>query len=141
MKQYLLFALFIFSSHLSFSQVDIPLSFTSEEDNKVIKETDSGKYYNASGNSERIVFINEEMKYRLFDKDYKLLVDGTVSNDGDKFLREGKWTEYYGSGKIKSTGYYHKGNPVGNWEKFYENGNPMSICSYALVEGGSTFYC
>ena len=141
MKHYLLFTLFLFSTHFSFSQVELPIFFTSEEENKVIKETDSGKYYSASGKIERTVFISEDLKYRLFDKEEKLLVEGTVSNDGDKFLREGKWTEYYSNGKIKNTGYYHRGNPVGNWEKFYDNGSPMTICSYALVEGGTTFYC
>jgi len=142
MKCTLLFALFLFSYHLTFSQVETPLCFTSEEDNKVFKETDSGKYYFASGSfGERIVFINEELKYRLYDKDNRLLVEGTVSNDGDKYLREGHWVEYYPSGKVKNSGQYHRNNPVGTWQKFYPNGNLMRTCSYALIEGSSTFYC
>lgn len=131
----------IFLSSAIWAQVETPLHFTSEDDNKVIKETDSGKYYAASGSSEMTVFINEDMKYRLFDKDNKLVMEGTISNDGDKYLKEGKWVEYYSSGKVKSTGSYHNNNPVGTWQKYYANGNPMSICSYTMIEGSNTFYC
>lgn len=126
---------------ICYAQIEIPLSFTSEDDNKVIKETDSGKYYKASGGDERTIFLSEDMLYRLYDKDNKLLTEGTVSNDGDKFLREGKWTEFYTNGTIKNTGHYYKGSPVGTWIKFYPGGKLKQMCSYALIENSSTYYC
>jgi antitoxin component YwqK of YwqJK toxin-antitoxin module len=126
---------------LCHAQVEIPLSFTSEEDNKIVKETDSGKYYKASGGDERTVFLSEDMLYKLYDKDNKVLTEGAVSNDGDKFLREGKWTEFYTNGTIKSTGHYYKDNPVGTWIKYYPGNKLKQICSYALIENGSTHYC
>lgn len=134
-------ALFLYLSVPALAQVETPISFTSEDDNKVVQETDSGKYYAATGNDGKTVFINEELKYRLYDKDNRLVAEGTVSNDGDKYLREGHWTEYYPSGKIKNSGQYHRNNPVGTWEKYYANGNLMSVCSYAMVEGTTAFYC
>lgn len=141
MKHCLLFTLLICGYYSSFSQVETPFSFKSEEDNKVVKETDSGKYYAASGDAQKTVFINDDLVYKLFDKDNKLLVEGTVSNDGDKFLHEGKWAEYYSNGKVKKTGYYHKDNPVGTWQKYYPNGHLMTVYSYTLLEEGASYYC
>lgn len=142
MKKLLLFlAILVFKS--SFAQVETPLNFTSEDDNKVVKETDSGKYYTASKDADLTVYIGEDpMTYRLFDKDNVLLVEGTLVADGDKYLHQGKWTEYYGKGKVKASGYYVRDRPMGNWRKYYPSGKLMSSYTYAPIENsGTPYYC
>ena len=126
-----------------FAQVETPLSFTSEDDNKLIKEADSGKYYTASKDPEKTVFIGEDpMVYRLYDKENVVLVEGTLVADGDKYLHQGKWTEYYGKGKVKASGCYVRDRPIGRWLKYYPSGKLMSSYSYAPIENnGSPYYC
>ncbi|HXS38085.1 MAG TPA: hypothetical protein VN721_15385 [Flavipsychrobacter sp.] len=126
----------------SFAQVEMPFSFKSDDDNRLIKEEDSGSYYVATGDTTNIVFIGEdESIYRLFNIDNKLLCEGNFSTEGDRYLHEGKWTEYYTNGKIKTTGYYHKDNPVGLWQSFYSNGQLKRTCTYTLIENKGTYYC
>jgi antitoxin component YwqK of YwqJK toxin-antitoxin module len=141
MKQCLLFTILLGSFYTSFSQIETPFCFKSEDDNKVVKETDSGKYYAATNDPEKTVFINDDLVYKLYDKDNKLLVEGPLSNDGEKYLHEGKWTEYYTNGKVKKTGYYHRDNPVGTWQKYYPNGRLMNSYSFTMLEEGESYYC
>src|ERR1700733_3468721 len=70
----------------------IPFEFTSEEDNRLIKEDDSFKYYVASGDTNQVVCINEETYgYKLLSKDRKVIADGSFIIEGDKYLQDGKW--------------------------------------------------
>lgn len=127
------------SSH---AQIETPLQITPEEEAQAIKETDSGKYYHASGNEENIIFLGEDpLTYRLLTKDRKVLVEGTLSSETDGFAREGRWTEFYKNGNPKITGYYYKNNPVGQWEKYYPTGKLMSAYTYALIYNEENFYC
>lgn len=139
----LLLCLAICAVKNSYAQVEMPLNFTSEDDNKIVKETDSGKYYAASKDAEMTVYIGEDpMVYRLYDKDNVLLVEGTLIADGDKYLHQGKWTEYYGKGKVKACGYYLRDRPMGNWRKYYPDGKLMSSYGYAPIENnGTPYYC
>lgn len=139
----LLLCLAICAVKNSYAQVETPLNFTSEDDNKIVKETDSGKYYAASKDAEMTVYIGEDpMVYRLYDKDNVLLVEGTLIEDGDKYLHQGKWTEYYGKGKVKATGYYLRDRPMGSWRKYFPDGKLMSSYSYAPIENnGMPYYC
>jgi antitoxin component YwqK of YwqJK toxin-antitoxin module len=141
MKQLLLLVAFTGCAMQAFAQVEAPFSFTSEDDNRLLKEVDSGKYY-ASDDSSNMVFLGDDPAvYKLMDNIKNVLAEGFFSTDGDKYLREGKWTEYYKNGKVKSTGYYQKNNPVGTWQNFYTSGRPHSICNYVMIENGATYYC
>jgi len=142
MKKILLFASCLCISGISLAQVELPFAFKSEDDNRVIKEEDSGKYYVASGDTSRMVFIGDEGNlYKLYDKNHKLLAEGNFSEDGDKYLREGKWSEYYDNGTMKSMGYYHKNNAVGLWQHFYNNGKLKTQYTFAVIENGDNYYC
>jgi len=143
MKKLLLCLILLATCKSGFAQVETPLNFTSEDENKVVKETDCGKYYTASKDADLTVFVGEDpMMYRLFDKDDVLLVEGTLVAEGDKYLHQGKWTEYYGKGKVKVSGYYVRDRPMGNWRKYYPSGKLMSSYTYAPIENGCTpYYC
>jgi len=142
MKKLILLLIVIALYKPSFAQVETPFSFTSADDNRLIKEEDSGSYYVATGDTTNMVFLTDDGSiYRLFNKDTTLLCEGSFSTEGDKYLHEGKWTEYYTNGKIKSTGYYQKNNPVGLWQTFYSNGHLKRTCTYTLIENQGTYYC
>ena len=112
----------------------ISFEFTSEEDNRVIKENDSLKYYAATGDSSNIVCIDEDASYyKLLTKDHKLVAEGGFVLDGEKYLQIGKWTEHFSSGKVKLTGYYEKGRPIGTWQEYYNTGKLKTICNYAAI--------
>src|ERR1700743_1211596 len=85
----------------------IPFQFTSEEDNRLIKEGDSVKLYVATGDSSNIVSIDEEATYyNCLSRDHKVLAEGAYIAEGDKFLQDGKWVERFENGKLKMTGSY-----------------------------------
>ena len=133
---------FCFNFNSAFAQIEADFSFVSEEDNRLIKESDSGKFFVASGDTSRIIFLNDEaFYYRLLSKNKKVLAEGNFSNEGEKFYREGKWNEYYEDGKIKNTGHYYKNYPMGLWQRFYPNGKLKSLINYAIVENGANYFC
>ncbi len=113
---------------------DIPFEFTSEEDNRLVKENDSLKYYEATGDSSHIVCIDEDASYyKLLGKDHKLIAEGSFTLAGEKYLQVGKWVEHFSNGKTKITGYYEKSNPVGTWQEFYNTGKLKTVCNYAII--------
>jgi len=143
MKQLLMLLFFCLSCLPAFAQIEADFAFTGEEDNRLLKEVDSGKFFVAGGSdTTRMVFLNDEaFYYRLLTKGKKVIAEGNFSNDGERFLREGKWTEYYDDGKLKATGYYYRNNPMGLWQKFYANGKPKSKITFAIIENGANYFC
>ncbi len=134
--------LFCFTGKMS-AQVSIPFAFISDDENKLIRENDSVKFYVASGDTSNMVCINEEAAwYKLYNKNLKLLVEGSFILEGDKYWLDGKWTEHYETGKVKITGYYRRSKPVGTWQEFYPNGKIMDIYNYAIiVDNGEMASC
>src|ERR1700744_3967149 len=123
----LLVVIFLFTIRVS-AQGLIPFQFTSEEDNRLIKENDSLKYYVASGDTSYIVSMNEETStYRLLTKDHRMIAQGVFILEGEKYLQDGKWIERFDNGKTKLTGYFDHGRPAGTWEEYYDNGKIRSI--------------
>ena len=117
------------------AQTLIPFEFTSEEDNRLIKENDSLKYYAATGDTSYTVSLNEETStYRLLTKDRRMIAQGTFVVEGDKYLQDGKWIERFDNGHTKFTGYYQHGKPVGTWEEYYDNGKIKAISNYAIIK-------
>lgn len=133
--KYLLPLLFITGLHTClYAQKEITFPFTSEDDNRLISETDSGKYYVADGDTTNIVFINDDgTSCRVMNGEHHIICMGDLSGSQDQYLQEGKWVEYYPDGKIKSTGYYYQGKPMGLWQHYYSNGRLKSEYSYAVV--------
>jgi antitoxin component YwqK of YwqJK toxin-antitoxin module len=116
-----------------YCQVTIPFEFISEEENHLIKENDSVKFFIASGDSANTVSINEEASYyKLFNRDRRVIAEGPFIAEGDKYLQDGKWTAYFNNGKIKVIGYYKRNMPVGTWQEFYSSGKPKVISNYAI---------
>jgi len=147
----LIFACFLLASH-AFAQIkipdssamaaiiglavlpsEIPFEFTSEEDNRLIKENDSLKYYVASGDTTNVVCINEETSYyQLINREHKVIAEGPFVQNGDKFLQDGKWTERYDNGKTKTTGSYLKNMQIGTWQAFYPNGKLQARYNFGI---------
>lgn len=116
-----------------YAQSLIPFEFTSEEDNRFIKENDSFKYYVASGDTMNTVCINEETSfYKLLNKERKVIAEGGFIMEADKYLQDGKWIERFDNGKIKRTGYYQRNIPVGAWQEYYSNGKIKAISNYGI---------
>lgn len=46
-----------------------------------------------------------------------------ISSKGIKLNFEGRLTEYYPNGKVRTKGYYHNNEKIGLWEFYYPNGN------------------
>jgi len=145
MKRSLSLIIFLaFISGQVLAQALIPFEFTSEEDNKLLKENDSVKFYEASGDSSNMVSLNEEsLYYKLLSKDYKVLAEGAYITEGEKFIQDGKWVARYENGKPKITGAYRKNLPIGTWHEYFSNGKLQLVTNYAIITGehGETFYC
>jgi antitoxin component YwqK of YwqJK toxin-antitoxin module len=122
---------------------NIPLAFTSEEDNRLIKENDSLKYYVATGDTSNTVCLDEEASYyKLLNKDHKLIAEGAFVAEGDKYMQVGKWTEHFANGKVKTTGYYDRSRPIGTWQEFYNTGKLKTVCNYAVIsDKGVNSFC
>ncbi len=56
-----------------------------------------------------------------------LVYEGLVNKNGKK---QGDWTYFYKSGKIKSKGSYKNGRRVGAWKFYYENGKIEQVGQY-----------
>jgi len=121
----------------------IPFQFTSEEDNQLVKETDSVKIYTATGDSNLVSIDEENLYYKLMSRGHKLLAEGAYITEGEKFLQDGKWLARYENGKLKTTGSYRKGIPIGTWQEYYENGKPKRVTNYTPIasEHGELFSC
>jgi antitoxin component YwqK of YwqJK toxin-antitoxin module len=144
MIKYLFLSLLAICAHTCmYAQTEITFPYTSEDDNRLISETDSGKYYVADGDTTNIVFINDDgTSCRVMNSNHKVLCEGGLNNSQDQYLQDGKWTEYYPDGKIKTTGYYYLGKPMGTWVHYYSSGKPKSEYSYAIIsENGSNNAC
>jgi antitoxin component YwqK of YwqJK toxin-antitoxin module len=121
------------AGHMHAQENLIPFLFTSEDDNRLIKETDSLKYYVASGDSANTVVINEDaLWYKLLNKEHKTVAEGAFITEGDKYLQDGKWIEKYDNGKVRLVGYYHKNKPIGTWEEYYTSGKIKTVSNYGM---------
>lgn len=141
MKFFPLLALAILIGIKSYAQIETPLVMFLVEQDRVSKETDSGKYYASPAHPEHKIFVSDDMYYRLLTPDDKVVAEGTLSMNGDKYMLEGKWTEYYDNGKIKNTGFYLHNKLVGSWQQYYPGGHLRSVCNYALIENKATYTC
>lgn len=123
----------------------IPFKYRSEDDNKLLNENDSVRYYAATGDTGTIVSINEELLYsKLVYKrnKKKVIAEGGITPDGDGYAQHGHWMMYYGNGNPKISGNYLKGKPAGAWQEFYSNGKPRLSYHYAvLADKDGTYTC
>jgi len=124
-------------------RVNIPFEFTSEEENKLLKEDDSLKYFVANGDGTNTVCINDEQSYyKLLNKDHKVIAEGSFIAEGEKYLQDGKWTTRFENGKLKLTGYFVRNKPIGTWHEYHANGKLKAIYNFAVIaENGETVSC
>jgi antitoxin component YwqK of YwqJK toxin-antitoxin module len=117
-------------------QVLIPIKFISEDDNRLLSENDSVRFYAATDDTLNIVAINEDaLFYRLVNRrDHKRVVaEGGIIADGEGYLQHGRWQQFSANGKPAISGTYLKGKPAGNWEEYHLNGRLKATYQYALV--------
>jgi antitoxin component YwqK of YwqJK toxin-antitoxin module len=143
MLRYALLCLFIALSLSGSAQVLISFEFTSEDDNKPIRENDSCKCYIATGDTAHTVCLFDDPPYyKLYTRSRKLIAEGAFTTEGDKYFQEGKWIARFESGKVKRTGYYKHNLPIGTWEEFYSSGKIKAARNYAIFnEGGEVSSC
>lgn len=116
-----------------FAQANIPFEFTSEEENRLIRENDSVKFYVATGDSSNTVAINEEASfYRLLNREHKVIAEGPFIAEGDKYLQDGRWVAYFGNGKVKLAGFYRRNSPIGAWQEYFSSGKIKSVYNYGI---------
>lgn len=110
-----------------------------------LKKTETGVYWKNTTDSAVIYISNNRTIYKEFDVKGNLIVEGNLRGRSyiDRFMRFGKWIEYYPGGKRKKEGFFYQDNPVGNWKFYYPNGNLMEQFSIAAIEqtNGATVYC
>ncbi len=118
------------------AQSVIPFKYTSEEDNRLVKENDSLKYYEATGDPLNVVAINEEtMHYQLVvGKDKKkVLAEGDIVGENDNYLQSGRWVQYHPNGRVQLAGNFYRGKPVGTWEENYPDGKVKKVYNFGLI--------
>ena len=134
MMRLLLLLAVVLIPHIGHAQMGIPFAFTSDDDNKLIKENDSVKLYRATDDSAHIVSINEETNYyRLLTKGRRVIAEGAFIADGDHYLQDGKWTQYFENGRVMLTGYYKRSKQVGTWEEYFQGGKVKVIANYGIM--------
>ena len=135
-----LLAAIILTGTIAPAQVSIPFNFVSEEKNKLIRETDSAKYYTATKDTTRMVSINEETNwYRLMNKkDRSVVAEGSYIVDDDKYYQDGRAISRYPDGAMKLAGYYRHGKQVGLWQAYYPGGQLKTVYNFGIIlnEGG-----
>ena len=88
-------------------QALIPFKYTSEDENRLIKENDTVRYYIATGDTVNVVALNEEgMYYKLVNRKdkKKVMAEGGLLADGDGYLQHGRWVQYHSNGKTAISG-------------------------------------
>ncbi len=129
----ILLILFISFSASAMAQVTIPFEFTSEDENRLIKENDSLKFYVANGDTTNTVVINEENTwYKLLNKNRKVVAEGAYLVEADRFIQDGKWVSYFENGKVKLSGYFKKSLPIGTWQEYFSSGKLKKVSNYGL---------
>ena len=117
-------------------------------DSRYMVRKDSTGYYFLTHDTSVLIrfpyYTDNSQVYKFFDRKYNLLAEGEIKGlqPIDYFVRKGKWTEYYPSKKIKTTGYYYDDRRIGNWNFYYSNGNLKEMYTIALIEtDSSSNYC
>lgn len=145
MKRQFLIILTLILSNLTSAQVETPCFGCSAYSNYgIIKKDSAGTYFYATKDSSKIAFIYRQSIYKLFDRNYNLILEGDLGGRCfvDYYKQYGKWTEYFPNGTIKSIGNYYDGNPVGLWKYFYPTGQIKETYSISLIQSDSSFnYC
>lgn len=132
--KYAICAICIFMNFGVWAQVDIPFEFISEEENELVTENDSLKFYaTKKGDSSRLICINDESSYYKLIVKRKVLAEGHFAMDGEKNVAEGKWMKNYDNGKLRMSGYMYKSNPIGTWQEFYTDGRLKGVFNYASI--------
>jgi len=125
------------------AQVLIPIKYTSEDENQLLKENDTLRYYAATGDSVNIVVINEDaLYYKLVNKrsKTKTVAEGRIIADGESYKQDGHWVQYYSNGIAEISGNYLRGKPVGAWETYYRDGKLKTSVHYALITDKDGMY-
>lgn len=63
-----------------------------------------------------------------------------LSDDGEKWIRDGLFTEYYQNGNLASEGMYSEGLEEGHWKDYHENGNLAAEGDYKNGEEVGKWY-
>ena len=136
---------FLFFSISIFGQIETPFyGQDGYEENSIIKRDYTGIYFYATKDSSKICYISNRTVYKLFDRNYKLIVEGDLGGRCyiDNYERFGNWTEYFDNGKIKAIGSYYRNEPIGLWQYFFPNGQLQKTYSISLIETcSSSGYC
>jgi|GEM_PF-1567499 len=113
--------------------------FSSPEN--MVQDEDGG-YHFATADGFR-VSMSDDGYYKLMDNDGNVLEEGDTDEGDNNFVRHGKWTEYYPSGKRKATGSYYQNQPYGHWQLFDTEGNPAAEFDILVInaDDGSVAYC
>ena len=75
--------------------------------------------------------------YRLLDMKEHVLVEGELGEElegGHLLGKNGRWSEFYKNGSIKSVGYYEANQTLGYWEYYHPNGAKRKTFQYSKVE-------
>lgn len=140
LKRIILGAFALLYFHICRAQTEMP--FRGADTDLLIdtlKTDKNGTYYLwREQDSLWMVFLSfaSPYNYRLLDMKEHVLVEGTLGErleNGHLLVKEGRWTEYYKEGGIKSTGYYEANQPLGYWEYYYPNGIKKRAYQYSKI--------
>lgn len=92
-----------------------------------------------------VYFSDDRETYKHFNRyTMQVLVEGSFGGKiyTDSHMRFDKWSEYFETGIVKTTGYYYEDQPIGLWQFFYPNGQLQESYSISLIEAEpSSSYC
>ena len=142
MKKILLAAASMVVLQYGYAQKTSPLyeTYFSQPD-AMVQSEDGGYTFKVAGNL--MVHMSDDGYYKLMDNQGTLLEEGDTDEGDDNFLRHGRWTEYYPSGKIKASGNYFNEKPYGQWMFYNEDGKLMEEFTIMAIvtEDNTVAYC
>jgi|GEM_PF-6104301 len=107
-----------------------------------LRQTAAGYYLASATADPDTVFYSKDMSlYRVIDTNGRTKVEGELTQgaDGSRYVRNGKWTEFWGNGIPQSVTYYCLGEQTGPVITYYINGVMSSRYTLATVTTNTNY--
>jgi antitoxin component YwqK of YwqJK toxin-antitoxin module len=103
-----------------------------------VKQNDKGYYFTSAtyGDGDTVFYCKDMSCYKLIDSNGRTKMDGEITvNSTGQYVRNGKWTVFYGTGVLKSMTYYCMDKQAGLVQTYHPNGVLASRYSLTVVKG------
>ncbi len=137
-----IFALVLFSFSANAQFVTPNVTGLPNKGKTTLKQTDAGYYLASATTDPDTVFYSKDMSlYKVIDTNGRTKIEGELTQGvgGGRYVRNGKWTEFWGNGIPQSVTYYCMGQQTGPVLTYYINGVLQSRYTYTAAYTDTTY--